>query len=185
MSTSVGSSWRARARDALRQRRWVQVHCTHCLVSPTTGCRSPTPRSRRGAASCAQGRRHRCLLTTLSRFPLQWTRLLPRPHVAVSVTPGKARMLAHQAEWSLLSRRDGILDRSRNGQVRRSSRVARRQRDGSHEQQESSPHRRSSARRWRAVSTHSEDGTGLADRPTRSKGKMEPKGKWNQKANGT
>lgn len=85
-------------------------------------------------------------LATLSRFPLQWTRLLPRPHVAVSVTPGKARMLAHQAEWSLLSGRDGILDRSRNGQVRRSSREARRQRDGGHEQQESTPQRLSSAR---------------------------------------
>jgi len=124
----------------------VQVHCTHLLVSPTTGCRSPTPRSRRGAASCAHGRRHRCPLAALSRFPLQWTRLLPRPHVAVSVTPGKARMLAHQAEWGLLSGRDGILDRSRNGQVRRSSREARRQRDGGHEQQESTPQRLSSAR---------------------------------------
>ena len=122
------------------------MHRTHFLVSPTTGCRSPTPRSRRGAASCAHGRRHRCPLAALSRFPLQWTRLLPRPHVAVSVTPGKARTLAHQAEWSLLSGRDGILDRSRNGQVRRSSREARRQRDGGHEQQESTPQRLSSAR---------------------------------------
>jgi hypothetical protein len=118
----------------------------HLLVSPTTGCRSPTPKGRHGAASCAHGRRHRCPLASLSRFPLQWTRLLPRPHVAVSVTPGKARMLAHQAEWSLLSGRDGILDRSRNGQVRRSSREARRQRDGGHEQQESTPRRLSSAR---------------------------------------
>ena len=105
-------------------------------------------------------------LATLSRFPLQWTRLLPRPHVAVSVTPGKARMLAHQAEWSLLSGRDGILDRSRNGQVRRSSRVARRQRDGGHEQQESTPQRLSSARglhgwpaRWSLVHLTASGGT--------------------------
>ena len=139
----------------------------HLLVSPTTGCRSPKPRSRHGAASCAHGRRHRCPLASLSRFPLQWTRLLPRPHVAVSVTPGKARMLAHQAEWSLLSGRDGILDRSRNGQVRRSSREARRQRDGGHEQQESTPQRRCSARglhgwpaRWSLVHlTASGDGS--------------------------
>jgi hypothetical protein len=160
------------------------VHRTHFLVSPTTGCRSPTPRSRRGAASCAHGRRHRYLLATLSRFPLQWTRLLPRPHVAVSVTPGKARMLAHQAEWSLLSGRDGILDRSRNGQVRRSSREARRQRDGGHEQQESTPQRRSSARRRRAASTHSLPGRNRIGRPSNQvERQMEPKDKWNQKAN--
>jgi hypothetical protein len=41
-------------------------------------------------------------------------------------------MLAHQVEWGLLSRRNGILDRSRNGQVRWSSREAGEQRgDGS------------------------------------------------------
>jgi hypothetical protein len=38
----------------------------------------------------------------------------PQAAVAVSVTPGKTRMLSHQVEWGLLSRRDGILDRSRN-----------------------------------------------------------------------
>jgi hypothetical protein len=110
------------------------------------GAGATTPKGRHGAASCAHGRRHRCPLASLSRFPLQWTRLLPRPHVAVSVTPGKTRMLAHQAEWSLLSGRDGILDRSRNGQVRRSSREARRQRDGGHGQQEPTPQRLAPAR---------------------------------------
>jgi hypothetical protein len=63
-------------------------------------------------------------------------------------------MLAHQAEWGLLSRRDGILDRSRNGQVRRSSREARRQRDDGHGQQESMPQRLAPARGlrgWPAV----------------------------------
>jgi hypothetical protein len=122
------------------------VHCAHLLVSPTKEYRSPTPKGRQGAASCAHGRRHRRPLTSLSRLPLQWTRLLPRPHVAVSVTPGKTRTLAHQIEWSLLSRRDGFLDRSRNGQVRRSSREERRRRDGVHGQQESTPQRLASAR---------------------------------------
>ena len=37
------------------------------------------------------------------KLPLQWTCLFPRPPPAVSVTPGKARTLACQAEWSLLS----------------------------------------------------------------------------------
>ena len=45
---------------------------------------------------------------------------LPRPPPAVSVRPVAAGTLARQALWTLLSRRGGFLDRSRNGQVRRS-----------------------------------------------------------------
>jgi hypothetical protein len=72
--------------------------------------------------------------------PLQWTCRHPRPPLAVSVTPGRTRTLARQAEWSLLSRRERLSrqasETARFGRQReRASNVGGRGRDGGRAQQ--------------------------------------------------